>query len=262
MNDKGWLTSVHGIEGVLLRGTDGELLLEKGHPRARELAEKARNTAARTRIVTRAELRKETGDERARIAAFRSGPGTRDQGWGTSESANNRPTAHGTSGMWVKLEDLRAEANEAKGVVIALDQVQDSHNVGAILRSCNWFGVTAVVIPTRRSAAINDAVIHVSAGAALHVRMCSVVNLARSLRALASAGYWIYGTDAGGESCNRAVLNEPAVVVVGSEGQGLRPNVRDACDAMLSIPGYGVVDSLNVSVATGIILYEFQVRRT
>ncbi len=256
-----WLTSVHGIEGWLLRGVRGELLLEKGHPRAKKLAGYARKASVTTRIVTRSQLRHETGDPQARIGAFRVEHTA--EGAIPSEGKRSRSGNHagGRQAPKVSIEELCREADDSESVVLALDQVTDAHNVGAILRSCNWFGVAAVLVPDRRSAAINETVMHVSAGAAAHVRICDVVNLARALRELASAGFWVYGTDVEGQPCDKVGINRPTVVVLGSEGKGLRPNVKSACDELLAIPGHGVVESLNVSVATGVVLYELFVRR-
>ncbi len=254
MSEGQWLTSVHGIEGWLSRGVGGDLLLEKGHPRAKKLGERARSAQVRTRVVTRSELRRETGNPRARIGAFRP---RREQAESDHSVVNSGESGTAPS---VTIDVLCREGKRSNNVVLALDQVTDPHNVGAILRSCHWFGVSAVIIPERRSSAINDTVMHVSAGAAAHVSICGVVNLARSLRELASSGYWIYGAETTGEPCDRAAINRPTVVVLGSEGKGLRANVKSACDGFLSIPGVGAVDSLNVSVATGVILYELCAR--
>jgi 23S rRNA (guanosine2251-2'-O)-methyltransferase len=142
-------------------------------------------------------------------------------------------------------------------VVVALDQIQDPHNLGAIARSALQLGARCVVIPERRSAPVTQAVIQASAGAALKIPVHRVVNLAQTLARCKEAGFWTYGADASGKPAWDATLNTPCVLVVGSEGYGMRPLVRASCDELLSVPQVANgVGSLNASCAATALLYE------
>ncbi len=144
-------------------------------------------------------------------------------------------------------------------LLLVLDGVQDPHNLGACLRSADACGVDAVIIPRDRSARLNATVRKVAAGAAESVPLLEVTNLARSLRALKDAGVWIYG--AAGDAADSLYAQDfagPAALVMGGEGKGLRRLTREACDHVVRLPMRGRVESLNVSVATGICLYEIR----
>jgi 23S rRNA (guanosine2251-2'-O)-methyltransferase len=142
-------------------------------------------------------------------------------------------------------------------LIVALDEVQDPQNLGAIARTAECAGATGLVVPERRSADVTPAAAKASAGAVEHLRVARVRNLADFLADAKAADCWCYGADAGGG----ARYDEPdysggVVLVVGAEGKGLRPRVAAACDAVVSIPLRGRIDSLNVSAATAIVLYE------
>ncbi len=143
-------------------------------------------------------------------------------------------------------------------VVLLLDGVTDPHNLGAILRSADQFGTDLVVIPARRSAHVNDTVLKTSAGAASQVPMITVTNLTRAIKDLQEVGFWIYGGDMAGGSASSANLSGKVGLVVGSEGSGLSRLVSESCDNLVRIPSFGTIDSLNVSVATGVLLYEIR----
>ncbi|MGD8311353.1 MAG: 23S rRNA (guanosine(2251)-2'-O)-methyltransferase RlmB [Gammaproteobacteria bacterium] len=141
--------------------------------------------------------------------------------------------------------------------LLVLDGVQDPHNLGACLRTADAAGVHAVILPRDRAAGITPVVHKVASGAADSMPLFSVTNLARTLRRLREAGIWIYGTsDTGGQELYTANLAGPAAFVLGSEGRGMRRLTRDCCDYLLSIPMAGQVESLNVSVAAGVLLFE------
>lgn len=148
-------------------------------------------------------------------------------------------------------------------LVLALDGVTDPHNLGAILRSAAAAAVDGVVLPERRSAAVNETVIRASAGTAGRVPVCRVVNLGRALDDLKEAGAWIYGL-AGGEG-SRDYLDEAfdraTVLVMGAEGEGLHLKIRERCDGLLRIPMPGGVESLNVSAAAAVALFRVLARR-
>jgi 23S rRNA (guanosine2251-2'-O)-methyltransferase len=142
------------------------------------------------------------------------------------------------------------------GVVLALDQVQDPQNLGAICRTAECAGARGVVMPERRSAEITAAVCKASAGAVEHLTVARVRNLADFLDDAKQAGMWCYGADAGATLAYDAIdYGGAAVLVLGSEGRGLRPRVASACDALVAIPLRGRIESLNVSAAAAVLLY-------
>ncbi len=149
----------------------------------------------------------------------------------------------------------------ADAVVLALDGVTDPHNLGAVLRSADQFGVDLVVLPSRRSARLNDTVLRTSAGAALEVPLVTVPNLPRALADLKEAGCWVYGADVRGDSVVSTRITGRVVLVLGSEGEGMGRLVRESCDFLVRIPAFGTIDSLNVSVAAGVLLYEIRRRQ-
>jgi 23S rRNA (guanosine2251-2'-O)-methyltransferase len=161
--------------------------------------------------------------------------------------------------------DLEAMVETAEGPLffLVLDGVQDPHNLGACLRSADAAGVHAVIVPKDKSVGLTPAVSKVACGAAETVPFIQVTNLARTLRFLKEQGVWIYG--AAGEaqqSVYQANLTMSLALVLGAEGQGLRRLTREHCDLLLNIPMQGTVSSLNVSVATGIFLFETLRQRT
>lgn len=157
------------------------------------------------------------------------------------------------------LLEVKAEDSAAKKTVIVLDSVTDPHNVGAIIRSCDQFGADLVVLPARHSAsdfADNEIIARSSAGASAYVPVAVVTNLVRAVSQLKEAGFWVYGADAGGESVQKITFPERTCVVMGSEGSGISRLLEAECDSIVSIPTCGKIDSLNVSVAAGVLLYE------
>ena len=154
--------------------------------------------------------------------------------------------------------DADALLSEPNALIVALDQVQDPHNLGAVCRSAEAASATGVVIPDRRAAAVTPAVCKASAGAVEHLQVAQVRNLADWLEgAKAREGLWAYGAAAdGGAQYTSVDLTGPLVLVFGSEWRGLRPRVAEACDALVSIPLKGRAASLNVSAAAAIFLFE------
>ncbi len=142
-------------------------------------------------------------------------------------------------------------------LVVALDEIQDTRNLGAICRSAESAGATGVVIPSRRSAAVTPATCKASAGAVEHLRIARVTNLADWLLRAKDDGAWIYGAEAGAEGpYGQADLTGKVVLVMGGEGKGLRRRVAESCDLLVSIPVRGNVASLNVSAAATVLLFE------
>ncbi len=152
------------------------------------------------------------------------------------------------------LSDLRQEEHP---IVVALDLIQDPHNLGAIIRSAAAAGACGVIMTKDRSAPLNATAAKAAAGAMAHVKLCLVTNLAAALETLKEKGFWVYG--AAGEarqSLYRTRFSGPVCLVVGGEGKGIRPLIREHCDVIVSIPMAGTLNSLNASVAAGIILFE------
>lgn len=148
-------------------------------------------------------------------------------------------------------------AADPQPLIVILDGVEDPHNVGAILRTADAVGATGVVRQERHAAALGPAAARASAGALAHVRIADVVNVTRAIEALKALGVWVVGLDAeGAQPYDRIDFRPPTALVVGAEGEGLRRLVREHCDFIAALPMRGHVSSLNVSVATGIVLYE------
>jgi 23S rRNA (guanosine2251-2'-O)-methyltransferase len=154
------------------------------------------------------------------------------------------------------------ESIEGDPLVLVLDGVQDPHNLGACLRTAEAAGVHAVVIPKDRTVGLTPVVRKTSAGASELVPLFQVTNLARTLRTLKKAGIWIAGTsDEAKQNVYQQDLKGPLALVLGSEGQGIRRLTADLCDYLVRIPMAGAIESLNVSVATGVCLFEIQRQR-
>lgn len=160
------------------------------------------------------------------------------------------------AGQQKSLEQCLTELNQ-ESLFLVLDGVQDPHNLGACLRSADATGVDAVIIPKDRSVGLNATVRKVAAGAAESVALIEVTNLARSLKTLKEAGVWVYGTSGDANSSLYDFNYQgPTALVMGSEGEGIRRLTAESCDQLIKLPMLGEVESLNVSVATGVCLYE------
>jgi 23S rRNA (guanosine2251-2'-O)-methyltransferase len=147
-------------------------------------------------------------------------------------------------------------------VLVALDEVTDPQNLGAVCRTAECSGATGVILPERRSAVVTPAVCKASAGAVEHLAIARVRNLADFLADAKAAGCWSYGAAAGARNPYRAVdWRGGVVVVLGAEGKGLRPRVASACDDLVAIPLRGRIDSLNVSATAAVLLYEILQQR-
>jgi 23S rRNA (guanosine2251-2'-O)-methyltransferase len=158
---------------------------------------------------------------------------------------------------WTEDDLLGALQDAPAPLLLALDGVQDPHNLGACLRSADACGALAVIVPRDRAAQLTPAVRKVAAGAADATPVVAVTNLARTLRLLKEGGLWVIGADAVGQKRPHEVdLKGPVVLVLGAEGTGLRRLTQETCDTLVSLPQRGTVESLNVSVAAGMLLYE------
>ena len=176
---------------------------------------------------------------------------------GGTKEANNKVDFD----AWIK---ENANNNDEYKTVVILDRVTDPHNVGAILRSADQFGASLVVMPEHNSSndiPSNDVIARSSAGASAWVPYAIVNNLVRCVEKLKDAGFWIYGADAGGETCGKIEFAKKTVIIMGSEGTGIAQLLEQQCDTIVSIPTCGKIDSLNVSVAAGVLLYELYRRQ-
>ncbi|GHH48568.1 MULTISPECIES: 23S rRNA (guanosine(2251)-2'-O)-methyltransferase RlmB [Gammaproteobacteria] len=235
-----WIVGVNAVASSIENDADNvrEVLVEAGskNPRLTEIEENARRKGIDVRRVNAQALDGVGGGVRhqgvaARYAAART--------WNENE-----------------LEGL-VEAAGGKALLLVLDGVQDPHNLGACLRSAAAAGVTAVVIPKDKSATINATVRKTSAGAADRIPVVAVTNLVRCLRDLQKQGVWIYGLAGEAEGSLYALdLRGNVALVLGGEADGLRRLTREQCDQLVRIPMPGEIESLNVSVAAGVTLFE------
>ena len=195
--------------------------------------------------------------ERAGVAIRRVSPADLDRAVGGGARGRHQGVvAEVQESTTVDVRDLVAGATGAP-LIVVLDGIEDPHNVGAILRTVDAAGAAGVVRQTRHAAALGGSAAKASAGAVSHVRIADVVNIARALEELKACGVWTVGLASDvKKQYDEIDLTLPSAVVVGAEGTGLRRLVRERCDWVASIPMRGHVRSLNVSVATGIVLFE------
>ncbi len=159
----------------------------------------------------------------------------------------------------IKTYDLENVLNSIKKeypLIVILDHIEDPHNFGAIIRSCEAFGVDAIIIPNDRSVDINSTVVKVSVGTIEKIKIIKVVNIVNAIKKLKDYGYWIVGTDMEGINYTTIDYKTKVVIVIGNEGRGISRLVGENCDYLAKIPMKGTVNSLNASVACGIFLSE------
>ncbi|MCL2209856.1 MAG: 23S rRNA (guanosine(2251)-2'-O)-methyltransferase RlmB [Treponema sp.] len=236
-----YLTGFHAIEERIKSGKlCGPLLVAKAGPRAKEIITLAVNKKIRLERTGTFDLDGLAPDNRG-IALQ-----VEDAG----------------SGADISLEDFISGLEEDRGaLVLILDEITDPHNYGAILRCCDQFAVDLVISRNRRSAKQASVVSQTSAGAVSWVAQSETPNLVRAMEDLKKAGFWIYGADMEGEPVYSKDLSGRTALVLGGEGAGISRLLRERCDSMVGIPSSGRIDSLNVSVAAGILLYEVRRQR-
>ena len=164
---------------------------------------------------------------------------------------------------YVELEDILSKAREKQEdpFIILLDELEDPHNLGAILRSADAAGAHGVLIPKRRSCPLSATVAKTSAGAVEHVPVARIGNIVQTIKALKEEGLWVAGADMDGKNYYEADLTGPLLLVVGSEGQGIGRLVKEQCDFIVRIPMLGAINSLNASVAGSVLMFEVTKQR-
>lgn len=245
MGDK--ITGIHAIEEALKKAGHGSTLyLVRGDKRNLSLENQAISTGkTAVKKVSEVELSKLAGTSDHRGAVLDLGKRSVSNGGGR-----------------IKETTVAQFCNSLKpdesALVLALDEITDPHNLGAVLRSADQFSASLIIVPQRHSASANETVIRISSGAAQYITMATVTNLARELDVLKDHGFWVYGADMSGENSYTTDFSDRTVIVMGSEGSGMRSLVKAKCDHIVSIPMSGHIDSLNVSVAAGILMYEYR----
>lgn len=250
------ITGFHSIEEKVRAGKNHsnlKIFYSKAGPRVKKIVEAAEKTGIKVLQVENAKLDEMVSglDE-----TLRDHRGIVMKIENTSANASNLINFD----TWIK----SVGSEEKRLTVVVLNKVTDPHNVGAILRSCDQFGASLVVIPEHNSAsdiAGNEVIGRTSAGASAWVPVAIVNNLVRAVEQLKEAGFWIYGADAGGETLGKIDFPEKTCVIMGSEGTGIAQLLEKQCDTIVSIPTCGKIDSLNVSVAAGVLLYELYRRQ-
>lgn len=175
----------------------------------------------------------------------------------SNSAAHQGVVAFGAVQRYAELEDVVAGAGVQ--LLVLLDGVEDPHNLGAIIRTAHAAGASAILIPDRRAAGLTDVVGKAAAGALEHLPVVRVGNVAQTLEILKKRGFWIYGLDErGAQLYSETDYAQPTVFVLGGEGQGLHQLVKKHCDVLVRIPMAGAISSLNVSVAAGVVLFEWR----
>ena len=149
-----------------------------------------------------------------------------------------------------------AKEREEKPFIIICDEIEDPHNLGAIIRTAEACGVHGIIIPKRRSASLNATVEKTSAGALAYMKVARVTNISNTVDELKEKGIWVFGADMDGTPFTQIDYNIPCAVVIGNEGKGIGPLVQKKCDGIISLPMFGKMNSLNAAVAAGVLLYE------
>ncbi len=167
-----------------------------------------------------------------------------------------------TQGIALDIEEYKyldikdIENDKDANFLVMLDSLEDPHNFGAIIRTCECAGVNYIIIPKKRSVSVNSTVYKTSVGALNNVKIVEVVNLTNTINKLKDLGYWVYGAEAGSTDFRKVDYSGKTCLVIGSEGHGLKQIVASSCDQIISLPMKGKVNSLNASVAGGILIYE------
>jgi 23S rRNA (guanosine2251-2'-O)-methyltransferase len=229
-----YITGFHAIEENIKAGGKGPLLVAKAGPRAREIIKLAAEYKVRVDRAGSFDLDRLAEGNRGIVLRV-----------GDEFAAN------------ISLEAFISQLGDKPDALIAvLDEITDPHNYGAILRSCDQFGVDAVITRNKRIAKNAEIISKTSAGASAWVPAIEVANLNRAVDDLKEANFWVYGADMSGEAVYTKDLQGRIAIILGGEGLGISRLLRESCDAFVAIPSIGRIDSLNVSVAAGVLFYE------
>jgi 23S rRNA (guanosine2251-2'-O)-methyltransferase len=230
------LSGIHPVAEALKTGRPLDRLLVAqgaGGPRLQEIIDLARRASVQVHFERRAALDRLAGS-----------------------SAHQGVVALGAAKPYADLD--QAARSE---LVVVLDGVEDPHNLGAIIRTAHAAGAGSIIVPERRAAGVTDVVAKAAAGALEHLPVARVTNVNRALEDLKKRGFWIYGLDQRGtETYDQVKFATPTALVFGGEGSGLHELVRRHCDVLVRIPMAGAISSLNVSVAAGVVLFEWKRR--
>lgn len=233
------LAGIHPVREALRAGRplDRVLIVKgAGGPRLQELIDLCRERGIPVRFESREHLDRAAGS-----------------------ASHQGVVAFGAAEKYATIEETSA----AGGLHVVLDGVEDPHNLGAVIRTAHAAGAAAVVIPERRAAPVTDVVARAAAGALAYLPVVKAVNVNRALEELKKRGYWIYGLDErGDQDYTQVEFTKPTAIVLGGEGKGLHEHVAKHCDFLVKIPMAGQVASLNVSVAAGVVLFEWRRRLT
>jgi 23S rRNA (guanosine2251-2'-O)-methyltransferase len=236
------LAGIHPVREALraARPLDRVLIARgAGGPRLREIIDLARQRSVSVRFEPREAL------DRA-----------------SNGAAHQGVVAFGAAQRYADLDDVLSGTEAQTQLLVLLDGVEDPHNLGAIVRTAHAAGASAILIPDRRAAGLTEVVAKAAAGALEHLPVVRVGNVSQTLERLKKRGFWIYGLDQrGSQLYSETDYAKPTVLVLGGEGQGLHELVKKHCDVLVRIPMAGAISSLNVSVAAGIVLFEWGRRR-
>ena len=155
---------------------------------------------------------------------------------------------------YLNIDDIVKD--EKANFIVMLDSLEDPHNFGAIIRTCECAGVNYIIIPKNRSVSVNSTVYKTASGALSHMKIVEVVNLSNTIRKLQDLGYWVYAAEADGKDYRNIDFKGKTCLVIGSEGHGIKQVIRNTCDEVVSLTQKGKINSLNASVAAGILIYE------
>ena len=160
-----------------------------------------------------------------------------------------------TDYVYAEIEDIVNGAKE-EGIIVILEEILDPHNLGSIIRVCECAGADGIIIAKNRSASVTDSVMRISEGGANHVKIARVTNINNAIDYLKEQGYWVTGAELGGEDLYKADLTGKLALVIGGEDSGIKKLTKAKCDRIVTIPMFGKVNSLNASVACGVVVYE------
>lgn len=164
--------------------------------------------------------------------------------------------AYASDFIYADLDDVLTSIENKDGLLLILDGIEDTHNLGSIIRVADCAGVDAIIIGKRRSASVNEVVMRISEGSANHVVIAKVGNLNDAIKTIKQNGVWVYALELGGENIYKADLKGKLAIVIGGEDTGVNKLTKSLCDGTIAIPMYGKINSLNASVATAVAVFE------